>query len=63
MAHPWVQGKVKTESAGPREGWRKSPLPPVFKNGGKFSDFVKNVENILRFLRYLHLSFISSHCP
>jgi hypothetical protein len=35
MAHPWVQGKVKTGSTGPREG-----KPPQFsKNCGKFSDF------------------------
>jgi hypothetical protein len=61
MAHPWVKGKVKTGSTGPRGG--EGGTPPVFKKGWKIFGFLKNVENVLRFLRYLHLAFISSHCP
>ncbi len=38
-------------------------LPQFLINGGKIFGFLKNVENVLRFLRYLHLAFIYSHCP
>ena len=61
MVHPWVQEKVKTGSAGARGGWESPPLPHFQKMLENFSDFLKNVENVLRFLWYLHLAFISSH--
>ena len=61
MVHPWVQEKVKTGSAGARGGW-ETPPPHFQKMMQNFSNFFLNVENVLPFLRYLHLAFISSHC-
>jgi hypothetical protein len=39
------------------------PPPQFSKNGEEIFEFLKSVENIIGFLRYLHLAFISSHCP
>ncbi len=59
---PLGPGEGQDGIGGTERGMGKSS-PQFFKNGEKIFGFLKNVENVLQFLRYLHLAFIYSHCP